>query len=86
MIGLVDTGLTPVLMAVAPPEYVTPHSTIVKAVTSFLDDDSKNGLAAECSGENIHYRVQQEFGDDKAAWIMGSHFEELFRQKYGKTA
>lgn len=73
-------------MAVAPSEYVTPHSTIVRAIESFLNDDSKNGLAAECSGENIHYRVQQEFGDDKAAWIMGSHFEELFKEKYEATA
>lgn len=79
--GLVDTGLTPVLMAVSPPEYVTPHTTIVKAVTSFLDDDSKNGLAAECSGENVHYRVQQEFGDDKAEWIMTTSFERLWAKR-----
>ena len=85
LVGLVDSGLTGTLMAVSPPEYVTPHSTIVKAVDAFLDDDSKNGLAAECSGENIYYRPQHEFADDKAAYVMGENLEKLFK-KAGKTS
>lgn len=73
--GLVDTGLTSVLMAVSPPEYVTPKSTIVRAVTSFVDDDSLTGQVAECSINNIHYRKQPEWGDDAAEYIMTNKLE-----------
>jgi len=74
--GLVDTGLTGLFVGVSPPEYVTPHSTIVKAVEVFLDDDSKNGLVAECSGEKIYYRDQHEWADDKAKWVMSVSFDK----------
>lgn len=74
-------------MAVTPSEKLTPHTTIVKAVMSFVDDDSKNGLAAECSGENIYYHVQQEFGDDKAKWVMTSLSELMQgKRKEGEAA
>lgn len=75
--GLVDTGLTPTLMAIAPEEIVTPHATIVKAVESFINDDSKNGLAAECSTTNIHYRVQPEWGDEMAERLMTGKFRKV---------
>lgn len=49
---------------------LTPHSTIVRAVDGFLTDSSKNGLVAECSIENIHYRVQPDWSDEKAKEVM----------------
>lgn len=79
-----DTGLTGVLIDVSPEKYVTPHTTIVKAVESFIDDDKKNGLAAECSVDKIHYRLQREFLDDDAKWLMTTRFEELFQAKSNK--
>jgi 15-hydroxyprostaglandin dehydrogenase (NAD) len=72
---LVDTGLTQVLIALAPPEYLTPKSTIVRAVTGFIDDDSLTGQVAECSLGNVHYREQPEFGDDGAEYVMTNKFE-----------
>jgi 15-hydroxyprostaglandin dehydrogenase (NAD) len=74
--GLVDTGLTPALMAVAPPEYVTPKSTIVRAVVGFIEDDKQNGRAAECSVDKIHYREQPEWGDEGSEYIMTNKLEE----------
>lgn len=79
--GLVDTGLTQVLMAVAPPEFVTPRSTIVRAVNKFLDDDTLTGQAAECSGENIHLRKQPEWGDEGSEYIMTNKLEAELKKK-----
>ena len=79
--GLVDTGLTGVLMAVSPPEWVTPKSTIVRAVTGFVDNDSLTGQVAECSVENIHYRKQPEWGDDGSKYIMSNHLEAEIKKR-----
>jgi len=84
-LGLVDTGLTGVLMAVAPPQQVTPKSTIVRAVTSFIDDDTLNGQAAECSVENIYYRKQPEYGDESAEYIMTNKLEAEIKRRGWKT-
>jgi 15-hydroxyprostaglandin dehydrogenase (NAD) len=82
--GLVDTGLTPMLMAVAPPEYVTPRSTIVQAVVGFVEDDTQSGQVAECSVDKIHYRQQPEWGDDAAEWIMSNKLEAEIKRREGK--
>ena len=68
--GLVDTGLTGVLMAACPPEMVTPHSTIVKAFETFLNDDSVTAMAAECSGDSVYLQDHQKWSDDKARFLM----------------
>ena len=75
--GLLDTGLTQPLMPFAPKEYITPHSTIIRAVDSFLEDVTKHGLAAECSGTNIYYRTQQDWADTAAEWVMTVRWEDL---------
>ena len=71
--GLVDTGLTGVLMAASPEEYVTPHSTIVRAFEMILDDKEgkHTGLAAECSGNEVYLINHQKWSDDKAEFVMG---------------
>jgi 15-hydroxyprostaglandin dehydrogenase (NAD) len=84
--GLVDTGLTGILMAVSPPEYVTPKTTIVKAVTGFIDDASLNGQAAECSIDKIHYRKQPEWGDEGAEFIMTNKLEAELKKRGMKTS
>lgn len=71
-------------MPFASPEIVTPHSTIVKAVMSFIDDESKNGLAAECSVDRIHYRTQQDFGDENAAKLMTASFEKTVKERMAR--
>lgn len=72
---MVDTGLTGRLIAVTPQEYVTPTSTIVRAVEGFINDDSLNGQAAECSVNSIHFRKQPEWGDKEAEYIMTHPYE-----------
>lgn len=49
---------------------LTPQSTIVRAVDGFLTDSSKNGVVAECSINNIHYRAQPDWGDEMAKQVM----------------
>ncbi|KIW77786.1 hypothetical protein AYO21_06904 [Fonsecaea monophora] len=78
--GLVHTALTKIYSFTCPEEYITPASTIVKAVMNFIDDDSLTGQAAECSGENIHYRQRPEFSDDKAAFICGGGLGEAMEK------
>ena len=77
--GLVPTGLTAPIMAICPPEYITPPSTVVRAVQQFLDDDTLTGQVAECSGEAIHHRKQPEYGDEKAEFIMGEGFRNIMK-------
>ena len=79
--GLVDTGLTGVLIAVSPPEYLTPKSTIVRAVAGFIDDDSMTGQVAECSVDNIHYRKQPEWGDQGADFVMTNNLEAEIKKR-----
>ncbi|OAP60321.1 hypothetical protein AYL99_05323 [Fonsecaea erecta] len=83
--GLVDTGLTPVLMEVAPPEFVTPKSTIVRAVMGFVDDDTLSGEAAECSVDKIHYRKQPEWGDAGSEYIMTNKLEAALKERGIRT-
>lgn len=71
-------------MPVASSDMVTPHSTIVKAVMSFVDDESKNGLAAECSVDNIHYHTQQQFGDEMAEKLMTASFEKMWEERLAR--
>lgn len=71
--GLVSTGLTQTLVEHTEDKYVTPVSTIVRAVMGFVDDASLNGQAAECSRDNIYYRKQPEFLDEEAGYVMTPH-------------
>ena len=78
-LGLVPTGLTAPLIAICPAEYITPTSTIVRAVQQFLDDETLTGQVAECSGEAIHHRSQPEWGDDMAEYVMGPGLRALMK-------
>lgn len=60
---------------------VTPHSTILEAVQTFLNDDSKNGLVAECSTTNIHYRNQPGWGDEEARKVATIDFVKVIRER-----
>lgn len=43
----------------------------------FLEDDSKTGLVAECSINNIYYRKQLEWGDEMSEALMARPFENI---------
>ena len=62
--GLVPTPLVGTLSEVCPPEFLTPVSTVVKAIEGFINDSSVTGQAAECSGEKIYYRPMHEYSDE----------------------
>ncbi len=68
--GLVPSGLLPESFAGAlPADMVTPTSTIVKAINTFLADNSLRGQLAECSGQDIIYRPSYE-PENEAARLM----------------
>ena len=68
--GLVPTGLLPHSFSAAlKPEMITPASTIVTAINTFLTDRSLTGQAAECSGREIIYRPSSE-PENEAAKLM----------------
>lgn len=66
-------------MPFAPQSLVTPHETIVKAVMSFIEDKSKNALAAECSLDQIYYRSHREWSDKAAENLMTGQFDEAWK-------
>jgi len=73
--GLVPTPLPgDAFVNAFPKERLTPISTIIKAVEQFLADDKITGQAAECSGENIHYRPVHSYSDDNAEYLVGRKY------------
>lgn len=66
-------------MPFAPQALVTPHTTIVKAVMSFIEDGSKNGLAAECSIDQVYYRSHREWSDKAAEQLMTGQWDEAWK-------
>jgi 15-hydroxyprostaglandin dehydrogenase (NAD) len=72
--GLVPTPLVGTMPQVCPPDFITPISTVVKAIEGFLSDSSVTGQAAECSGENIYYRPMHEYSD------KGMHYAASTRE------
>jgi 15-hydroxyprostaglandin dehydrogenase (NAD) len=73
--GLVPTALPgQAIIDAFPKDRLTPISTIVRAVEEFLADGKITGQAAECSGENIHYRPAHAWSDDNAEYLAGGKF------------
>lgn len=70
--GMVDTALVPdTLVESVPKEMQTPMSTIIKAIEGFLEDTSVNGVAAECTGEEVLYRPVMRYGNKAAEFVVG---------------
>ncbi|KAJ9612021.1 hypothetical protein H2200_003616 [Cladophialophora chaetospira] len=68
--GLVPTGLLPQSFSAAlKAEMVTPTSTVVKAINTFLEDRTVTGQAVECSGPDLIYRPSFE-PENEAARLM----------------
>jgi len=77
--GVVPSGLMPqTIIDNMPPEMVTWHSTMVKAINTFLGDDSITGEAAECSGADVIYRPAYEPLNDAAKFMLSG-------QAFGKV-
>lgn len=65
-----------------PREHITPMSTALRAFDLFLDDDSKTGLVAELSIEEVILRDQLPYVNDKARWQMNDA-HEFWKKAYG---
>ena len=83
--GLVPTNIMPEAISNATPqEHVTPLTTIVKAVEGFiLDDEGKyQGQIAECSGQSIEMRPQNEYKDAATRYIYSDDaYQKADREK-----
>lgn len=68
--GLVPTNIMPdAITQATPKEHITPLTTVVRAVEGFINDDSLQGQAAECSAQSITYRPQLEYADETTKFI-----------------
>lgn len=80
--GLVPTPLAnTALLAAFPDEMLTPASTIVSAINVFLDDSSRTGQVAECSGREIHYRPVLPYCNAAAEFLSAGSFAQVVDMK-----
>lgn len=71
--GLVPTNIMPdAITQVTPPEYVTPLTTIVRAVEGFVLDEecALQGQVAECSAQQVVMRPLNEYLDEASKHIF----------------
>ena len=74
--GIVPTNIVSAEMIAAfPSEFVTPLSVIVKAVNMVLSDDSVNGQALECNGQEIKARDPPAFLNGAARFTAGGGYQ-----------
>jgi len=73
--------LTKSYVGVSPIEYLTPLSTIVRAVEQFFADGSVTGRVAECTVNDINYKNAPEYTDENVAFIMNGKLEALRQEK-----
>lgn len=66
--GFVPTAITSPLMPITPTEYMTPLTTIVKAVTQIIDGE-QTGQTVGCLGTELFYQKQQGFPNEVAKWV-----------------
>jgi len=52
-----------------PPEHITPMSTVLKAVDTFLDNTSMSGEVIELSLDQLHHRQIPPFLDENTRWL-----------------
>ena len=79
--GLVATAMIPSTTVEAiPKDKLTPVATVTKAIEAFLVDSSITGQAAECSGDEVHYRPPYTFVNEAARYMNdGSWMEDINR-------
>jgi 15-hydroxyprostaglandin dehydrogenase (NAD) len=91
--GLVPTNIMPeAISSTTPAEFVTPLTTIVRAVEQFvLDVEGKyQGQVAECSGQSIEMRPVNAYKDDATRYIYSDDAyakadrEKLYKEMIGK--
>jgi NAD(P)-dependent dehydrogenase (short-subunit alcohol dehydrogenase family) len=69
--GLVPSGLLPEAFTNAlQADMITSTSTIVKAIATFLADNSLTGQVAECSGQDVIYRPSYEPENEAARYML----------------
>lgn len=64
------------MVSMFPKEYITPLDIIVKAVDMILFDDSLNGKAIECNGQEIKIREPPPFLNGAAKFTAGGDYQE----------
>lgn len=75
--GIVPTPSAPrILVQAVPEEYITPESTVVRAIEGFVHDSNITGQAAECSGEEIHYRPILSPSNKAAEYVVEAKYKE----------
>jgi 15-hydroxyprostaglandin dehydrogenase (NAD) len=83
--ALVLIGLIPADIAKkVPQEFITPSATVVRAVESFIADQSLTGQVVECSGQELFYHPTPTFSNPGTEWVMTGGVKRIL-DEHAKT-
>jgi 15-hydroxyprostaglandin dehydrogenase (NAD) len=64
-----------------PAEHITPMTTVLKAVDTFLGDDKMSGQVVELTLNELHFRKQPEYANESQRW-HGEDAKEFWDEAY----
>lgn len=65
------------MVAVYPPEMITPVETVVRAIEGFIADPTVTGQVAECSALDVIYRPAMPFGNRASEYVIKGEYRNL---------
>lgn len=71
-----------------PEEHVTPMSTVMKAIDTFIDDDTMTGQTVELSLDQLYFRKQPEWANKSQKWLgeeSAAFWEEAYKAQPTKN-
>ncbi|THW34282.1 hypothetical protein D6D22_08703 [Aureobasidium pullulans] len=81
--AFVPTALCPPhVLAKFPKEHITPMSTVLKAVDTFIADDGMSGQVVELSLDQMFFREQPEYPNESQRWLgvdSAAFWEEAYK-------
>lgn len=84
--AFVKTNLCPPhMLSMFPTEHVTPMSTVIKALDTFLDDDIMTGQTVELSLDQLYFRKQPKWANKSQQWL-GQDSAAFWEDAYRTTA
>lgn len=75
---MVPTNIvSPEMVKMFPQNMITPLSVIIKAVDMVITDNSLNGSAIECNGQEIQVRDTPAYLNDAAKFTAGGGYTDV---------
>lgn len=84
--AFVPTNLCPPgMIEKFPKEHITPMTTVLKAIDTFLANDAMSGETVELSLDNLYFRKQPEWANESQKWL-GEDSEGFWEEAYKEVA